>query len=55
VSNFGIGHLEKLASSASITPAVNQIELHPWLQWRELVTHCKGKGIVLEVMSATML
>jgi diketogulonate reductase-like aldo/keto reductase len=53
VSNFGIGQLEKLASSASITPAVNQIELHPWLQWRELVTHCKGNGIVLEVTSLT--
>ncbi|WIA19346.1 hypothetical protein OEZ85_003977 [Tetradesmus obliquus] len=51
VSNFGIGHLDKLASSASITPAVNQIELHPWLQWRELVQHCKGRGIVLQAYS----
>eukprot|EP00882_Tetradesmus_deserticola_P017944 GHRQ01019254.1.p1 GENE.GHRQ01019254.1~~GHRQ01019254.1.p1 ORF type:complete len:176 (-),score=35.70 GHRQ01019254.1:1115-1642(-) len=49
VSNFGVGHLEKLASSASVNPAVNQIELHPWLQWRELVQHCKNKGIVVEV------
>lgn len=49
VSNFGAGHLDKLASSASIQPAVNQIELHPWLQWRELVQHCTGKGIVLQV------
>jgi glycerol 2-dehydrogenase (NADP+) len=31
VSNFGITHLEKLAadSRTKITPAVNQIELHP--------------------------
>lgn len=32
VSNFGVQHLQKLAQTASVTPAVNQIELHPWLQ-----------------------
>ena len=32
VSNFGIAHLQKLAQTATIKPAVNQIELHPWLQ-----------------------
>ena len=49
VSNFGIPHLEKLAQSSRITPAVNQIELHPWLQWRKEVEYCNSKGIVLEV------
>lgn len=49
VSNFGIPHLEKLSQTSNIPPAVNQIELHPWLQRRELVEHCKKLGIVLEV------
>lgn len=49
VSNFGIPHLDKLAQTAAVAPVVNQIELHPWLQRRELVDYCKGKGIVLEV------
>lgn len=49
VSNFGISHLEKLTLSSQITPAVNQIELHPFLQWRELVAFCRKKGILLEV------
>lgn len=49
VSNFGIPHLEKLAQSCSVSPAVNQIELHPWLQRTELVEYCRSKGMVLEV------
>ena len=49
VSNFGISHLEKLLLSAQVVPAVNQIELNPFLQWREVVTYCRGKDIVLEV------
>ncbi len=32
VSNFGVPHLQKLQQTATISPAVNQIELHPWLQ-----------------------
>jgi diketogulonate reductase-like aldo/keto reductase len=49
VSNFGIPHLEKLAETATITPAVNQIELHPFLQWRDEAAYCVKKGIVVEV------
>ena len=52
VSNFGIPHLKKLAQSAAVQPAVNQIEVHPWLQRRELVAHCKAEGIVVEVSAA---
>ncbi|WWC86393.1 uncharacterized protein L201_001269 [Kwoniella dendrophila CBS 6074] len=45
VSNFNIKHLEALPSPL---PAVNQIELHPWCQQREVVDYCKSKGIVLQ-------
>ncbi|MBY0413900.1 MAG: aldo/keto reductase [Bdellovibrionales bacterium] len=36
VSNFNIEHLEKLIGETGIVPAVNQIELHPHFQQKEL-------------------
>ncbi|HEY3682993.1 MAG TPA: aldo/keto reductase [Streptosporangiaceae bacterium] len=35
VSNFAPHHLRRLAETATITPAVNQVELHPYLQQRD--------------------
>jgi diketogulonate reductase-like aldo/keto reductase len=51
VSNFSPKHLEKLNLSAKITPCVNQIELHPWLQRREVVDYCRKHDIVIEAYS----
>ncbi|MFI7442708.1 aldo/keto reductase [Nonomuraea indica] len=36
VSNFQPAHLERLLDNSALTPAVNQIELHPGLQQTEL-------------------
>jgi diketogulonate reductase-like aldo/keto reductase len=36
VSNYGIDHLEAMFEYATILPSVNQIEVHPWLQRKEL-------------------
>jgi len=36
VSNFQPAHLERLLETAEVVPAVNQVELHPWLQQEEL-------------------
>ena len=36
VSNFQPAHLAQLLDATGITPAVNQIELHPWLAQHEL-------------------
>lgn len=36
VSNYGVSHLEAMRDYATILPAVNQIEIHPWLQRLEL-------------------
>ncbi|MCQ1995406.1 aldo/keto reductase [Arthrobacter sp. zg-Y1171] len=36
VSNFQPGHLRQLLDATGIVPAVNQIELHPWLAQEEL-------------------
>lgn len=50
VSNYGIHHLEELFAwdGFRITPAVNQVELHPWLARKELVEYCRSKGILME-------
>ncbi|TKA58654.1 hypothetical protein B0A55_12136, partial [Friedmanniomyces simplex] len=49
VSNYGIGHMEDMKSYAKVwPPAVNQLELHPWLQQREVVEYCHKNGIVVE-------
>jgi 2,5-diketo-D-gluconate reductase A len=36
VSNFQVGHLERIIEATGVSPAINQIELHPWLQQAEL-------------------
>lgn len=53
VSNFGIGHLEELFNweGLVVTPAVNQIELHPWLPQLELREYLLKKNILVEAYS----
>lgn len=51
VSNFGIAHLEKLFKTATVLPEVNQIELSPFLQRKDVVDYCRSKGIVVQAYS----
>ncbi|WP_018752480.1 aldo/keto reductase [Paenibacillus sanguinis] len=51
VSNFQVHHLEDLLEEAKVVPAVNQIELHPYLTQKELRTYCQDKGIQVEAWS----
>jgi diketogulonate reductase-like aldo/keto reductase len=51
VSNFLVPHLEELLGHAKVVPAVNQIEVHPFLQQRETRAFCKKHGIVVEAYS----
>jgi diketogulonate reductase-like aldo/keto reductase len=51
VSNFLVPHLEELLKDAKVVPAVDQIELHPFLQHKETVQLCAAKGIVVEAYS----
>lgn len=51
VSNYTIAHLEELLKECSIKPAVNQVELHVYLQQPELLEYCAKKGIVVEAYS----
>jgi diketogulonate reductase-like aldo/keto reductase len=51
VSNFQPQHLDQLLETAEVVPAVNQIELHPWLQQAELRDKHRGLGILTEAWS----
>ncbi|XP_021771258.1 NADPH-dependent aldo-keto reductase, chloroplastic-like isoform X2 [Chenopodium quinoa] len=51
VSNFSIRMLENLLESARVTPAVNQVELHPMWQQEKLHEFCKTKSIHLSAYS----
>ncbi|KAF7345406.1 Aldo/keto reductase [Mycena venus] len=53
VSNFSIKTLEQLLKTAKIVPAVNQIEMHPYLVQTELLEYCREKGIVVIAYSPT--
>ncbi|MFB6841312.1 aldo/keto reductase [Streptomyces sp. NPDC056361] len=51
VSNFQPDHLLRLMEDATLTPAVNQVELHPGLQQAELRAFHSGHGIATEAWS----
>ena len=51
VSNFQVAHLERLAAEADVTPAVNQIELHPYLLNDEVRRYGEDRGIRTEAWS----
>jgi diketogulonate reductase-like aldo/keto reductase len=51
VSNYTVRHLQKLLADCKVKPAVNQVELHVFLQQPELVEYCAKQGIVVEAYS----
>ncbi|MCW2952028.1 MAG: aldo/keto reductase [Conexibacter sp.] len=51
VSNFQPAHLERLIRETGVTPAVNQVELHPYLQQAALRRVHDELGIVTEAYS----
>src|SRR6201991_1274175 len=51
VSNFQGGPLERLAAETDVTPAVNQIELHPYLLNDEVRRYGEARGILTEAWS----
>jgi 2,5-diketo-D-gluconate reductase A len=48
VSNFLVPHLERVVAETGVTPAVNQIELHPAYQQRDVVAWAADHGIRIE-------
>jgi 2,5-diketo-D-gluconate reductase A len=51
VSNFQVEHLERLAAETDTVPAVNQIELHPYLLNAEVRDYDEAHGIATEAWS----
>jgi 2,5-diketo-D-gluconate reductase A len=51
VSNFQVGHLERLAAESDVVPAVNQIELHPYLLNDDVRAHGEAHGIATQAWS----
>ncbi|OBA21111.1 Aldo/keto reductase [Metschnikowia bicuspidata var. bicuspidata NRRL YB-4993] len=53
VSNYGVEHIEEILAQEGpvVVPAVNQLELHPWLPRVALREYLTLKGIVIEAYS----
>lgn len=51
VSNFMIEDLDRLLAEAKVVPTVNQIEVHPYFQQRELQDYQAERGILSQAWS----
>jgi 2,5-diketo-D-gluconate reductase A len=51
LSNFQVPHLQRLARETDTTPAVNQVEVHPYFGNREVRNYGQDHGIVTEAWS----
>ncbi|KAF9050004.1 Aldo/keto reductase [Panaeolus papilionaceus] len=48
VSNYGVRHLEEIRDAGYEMPAVNQIELHPLCQQKDIVEYCQQNSIIVQ-------
>jgi methylglyoxal/glyoxal reductase len=48
VSNYELHHLLEILENSEVSPAVNQIEFHPFLFQRELLRFCEENKIIIE-------
>lgn len=54
VCNFMEEHLDELFETAALPPAVNQFELHPWMQRPALAEYCFERGITVQAWAPVM-
>ena len=54
VSNFMPEHVDELLAATEVVPAVNQVELHPYLQPADVLESCARHGIAIEGWSPLM-
>lgn len=54
VSNFTPSHLDELLKTAKVVPAINQVELHPYLTQIDIRSYCDSKGIIVQSWSPIM-
>ncbi|GBE88582.1 Aldo/keto reductase [Sparassis latifolia] len=48
VSNYGVRHLQEMIRSGVELPAINQVDLHPFMTRTDIVEICKEHNIALE-------
>ncbi|ETW84045.1 hypothetical protein HETIRDRAFT_381386 [Heterobasidion irregulare TC 32-1] len=48
VSNYGPKHIDEIREAGLDLPSVNQVELHPFCQQKEIVDYCNKSGILVE-------
>jgi len=48
VSNYGVRHLQEMIDSGVELPAINQVDLHPFMTRTDIVAICQQHGIALE-------
>ena len=51
VSNFNSKQLQEVIDNSTIKPAVNQVELHPYLSQEKLVDFCSQRGVAITAYS----
>lgn len=58
VSNYEVEHLDELEAWQAEQPkgkggvlSVNQMELHPWCRYKDVVAWCEKRGVVLDAYS----
>src|SRR5699024_2170133 len=54
VSNFNIEHLERLLKECDVTPVMNQVECHPYLQKQALKAFCREHDIHMKAWTPLM-
>ncbi|CDO72820.1 hypothetical protein BN946_scf185002.g5 [Trametes cinnabarina] len=54
VSNYGVKHLEEIREAGLEMPAINQIEVQPLCQQKEIVDYCRKHDIVVEAYAPLM-
>jgi len=52
VSNYLVPHLEEMSTYATIRPAVDQLELHPYLPRTDVQDWCKQHNVIVEAYGA---
>jgi len=48
VSNWGVRHMQELGGAKEAGIDVNQVELHPWCQQREITQYCKENNVIVQ-------
>ena len=51
VSNFEPEHLDAIIEATGVTPAINQIEIHPYWVQEQMVAENRKRGIITEAWS----